>query len=253
MTRFVSEVFSPDRRRSILTDLHEFANQVADHGRWNSLSQVLLKIASPGVPDFYQGTETWNLTLVDPDNRQPVDFAALSTALAALQSDLSAMGPGSLSTEVIDRWLEDELTDEASVLDQLLRTRADGRIKMFVTAVGLRSRARFPQLFTGGEYRPLEVTGTSAESVIAFARRHQNRWAVVMAPRWTVRVVGFGGPPPLGELWRDTAVQLPAELAGCELRDAFSRRSWSSSDAVWPLSQALRSFPLAMGLAETPA
>jgi (1->4)-alpha-D-glucan 1-alpha-D-glucosylmutase len=248
LTQFVTEVFAVDRRRSILTDLHEFASRVADHGWWNSLSQVLLKIASPGVPDFYQGTETWNLTLVDPDNRRPVNSAALRQVFENLCSDLSATMPGTTPSDVIDRWLDGDRVDAHRFLDRLIQNRADGCIKLFVTMLGLHTRSRFPDLFTAGEYLPLETMGTFADCVIAFARRHEDRWAIVVVPRLTVTVCGFGGSPPMGDHWRDTAITLPAAFAASEVRELFTQRAWAGG-AVFPLSVALQGFPVSLWFA----
>lgn len=234
-------------RRTFLADLDDFARRVADHGRWNSLSQLLLKITSPGVPDFYQGTETWNLTLVDPDNRQPVDFAAQQRALAELQAEMAAELSNAASNAAATAWLTAD-PGETSLPQRLVESRRDGRIKRFVMLLGLHLRRSCGDLFTTGEYLPLETTGPLADCVVAFARRDAERLAIVVAPRWTVRVVGFGGPPPVGDVWRETAVVLPAlpdPAAPVVLRELFTRRTTRFAAAL-PVAEALRTFPVAV-------
>lgn len=262
--RFVAELFVPDRRRSFLGDLHEFAGKVAEHGRWNSLSQLLLKITAPGVPDFYQGTETWNLTLVDPDNRRPVDFANHSRELAALTSEMAADLDRSTGDTAAAEWLTRPADDGQSpeLPQRLLETRLDGRIKRFVGLLGIQARRQFGDLLTTGDYLPLETTGTFADCVVAFARQDQGRMAIVIVPRLTVKVTGFGGPPPIGDLWQETAVTLPATIgegdhatAISALRDLFTRRTHQfptdsqTGTHEFRLADALRTFPVAVWLA----
>ena len=203
LLRFVADIFQADKKRPFLADLHQFAQQVADHGRWNSLSQVVLKVASPGVPDFYQGTELWTLTLVDPDNRQPVDFAAAAAAAGGAAEPRTSAGPR-----------------VAAAVASCSSIAADGRIKLFATWQALQARRQLPELFTAGEYLPLEVRGKHAERIVALARRRGSELAIAVVPRLTVKLCGFGGPPPLGELWGDTAIVLPAG-------NARRRRVWS--------------------------
>lgn len=235
VTRFVAGVFA-DRRSAVLEDIHQFACRVADHGRWNSLSQLLLKIASPGIPDFFQGMELWRQTLVDPDNRRPVDFGALEQTFAELRRH--------------------HTTDHGTIAARWLEARADGRIKLFLTMAGLHARQRYPELFAAGQYVPLELRGRFAECAFAFARQADNKWAVVIAPRLTVRVVGFGGPPPLGEVWEDTAVVLPQDLPAVSVSNLLAQetiklRSGERDDErLLPLRQAFRLLPWWLSLNE---
>src|SRR5262249_13333005 len=150
--RFVEAIL--DRRRSapFLQSFEELQGRVAELGIYNSLAQLLIKITAPGVPDFYQGTELWDLNLVDPDNRRPVDYQRRRAALAAITGLKSCATP-------------DECTAE------LLHNRKDGRIKMFVTTRALSARAEWRRVFEDGEYLPLRTTGVRREHVFAFARR----------------------------------------------------------------------------------
>src|SRR5207248_5193295 len=129
----------------------------------NSLSQVVLKIASPGVPDFYQGTEMWDLSLVDPDNRRPVDFGLRSRVLEQIRA--SSLSSAELARELYGSW-------------------QDGRIKLFLTHGALEARKAHPDVFAGGGYEPLTPEGSRAANLCAFARtgRH-GEVAIVVVPR----------------------------------------------------------------------
>ena len=151
-------------------------------GAINSLSQVLLKLTAPGVPDVYQGNEIWDFSLVDPDNRRPVDYVERKKMLDALK--------GADAGELLVNW-------------------TDGRIKLFLTHRLLTFRRENPELFRDGSYQPLDLTGESADCCIAFAREWEGKSIVVLAPRLSSRI-GF---PPIGDVWRDTVVQLPKGFA----------------------------------------
>lgn len=261
LSQFVAALLTNDRRRPFLPDLNQFARRVAKHGRWNSLSQVVLKIGSPGVPDFYQGTDRWLLALVDPDNRQPVDLAANSRSLDRLLASMGeATGPARRLAH-FTRWADDksgspEPHDSGRVQTlhnpmaiacrELLDTSEDGRIKQFVTLIGLQARRCFPELFCEGEYLPLEPRGKFSEHVVAFARRHEEQVAVVLVPRLMVGITGFGGPTPLSELWGDTAIELPEGLTRRALHNCFTREASPPGASSLPLSAALHSFPVAL-------
>ena len=139
-----------DRRRSqFLQSFLPFQARVAELGIYNSLSQLVIKMTAPGVPDFYQGTELWDLQLVDPDNRRPVDYDRRRKILAALNSCASPGG---------------------DCADQLLAHRADGRVKLFVTTRGLAARGEWRDLYEHGDYVPLRTAGPRRECLFAFAR-----------------------------------------------------------------------------------
>jgi Maltooligosyl trehalose synthase len=168
--------------RQIFPDFPPVAQEIACLGAINSLAQTLLKLTSPGVPDIYQGNEIWDYSLVDPDNRRPVDYQLRQRMLDGLAT---------------------------ARLDELMPTWPDGRIKMFLTQRVLRFRREHPDLFERGEYLPIQASGTFAECCVSFARRFENKWIVVIAPRLSSRI-GF---PPIGELWKDTAIELPETLS----------------------------------------
>jgi (1->4)-alpha-D-glucan 1-alpha-D-glucosylmutase len=255
---FVAGLFDERRRQPFLSDMHEFATVVADHGCWNSLSQLVLKVTSPGVADFYQGSEIWNLSLVDPDNRQPQDFTALRQILDDLLDEMAAalgIGERCRASEI---WLTDELSRSNAThrrvqdfLRSLIDRRADGRIKLFTMLLALHTRRRFPHLLTGGTYEPLTVQGRFAENVVAFARHDDHQCIIVVAPRLTVRLTGFGGPPPLGDHWEDTVVVVPVVPAQ-HLQNVFSRqivpltKVTDSPNLLLPVGEALRLFNVAI-------
>ncbi|MDI6710280.1 MAG: malto-oligosyltrehalose synthase [Bacillota bacterium] len=201
---FASSILEPDSGNRFLDDFREFQRVTAFYGALNSLAQVLLKAASPGVPDFYQGTELWNLSLVDPDNRRPVDFGLRARLLASL--------------------MEEEALGRRALVEKLLSGWDDGRVKLYVTYKALAFRRAHAALFAEGEYIPLDAAGPAGEHVCAFARRHGDGWALVAVPRLAARlrlrgVPGSGGLPetafPLGEAaWGDTALLLPEGAPG---------------------------------------
>ena len=256
--QFVAGLLEGPRSQQFRTDMHDFATKVADHGRWNSLSQLVLKVMSPGVADFYQGSELWNLTLVDPDNRRPQDFATMRQTLDDLLDEMAAALDISERHRAADAWLTAESFGPNSTsrrvrefLQSLIDHRDNGQIKLFTTLLALGIRRRFPNLLTGGAYFPLAVEGRFAANVVAFARYDGHQCVIVVAPRLTVRLTGFGGPPPLGSHWEDTVVVLPV-IAGDCLQEVFSRqrvpltKTSDSPNLLLPVSEALRYFNVAM-------
>ncbi|HEY9806173.1 MAG TPA: hypothetical protein V6D04_06365, partial [Candidatus Obscuribacterales bacterium] len=162
--QFVESVLQPAADNPFLKELRPFQQRVAYYGMFNSLSQTLLKLASPGIPDFYQGTEFWELSLVDPDNRRPVNFEQRQACLEDLKQKIS--------------------TDILALVSELLDTKEDGRIKLFLTFQGLQARNQAVELFRDGAYLPLTVTGRWQNHVVAFARRYQDQMAIAIAPRF---------------------------------------------------------------------
>jgi (1->4)-alpha-D-glucan 1-alpha-D-glucosylmutase len=176
------------RDHRFLDDFIPFQQEVAYYGALNSLSQLILKLGAPGVPDIYQGNELWNLSLVDPDNRRPVDFKLRRELLHGIMSDAATT---------------------TSFARQLLRTWEDGRIKLYVTWSGLQLRRQNPGLFLRGEYVPVYAHGPQADHVVAFARRYEERWVLFAATRF-YRHLAAPGELPIGTMWNDTRFDLPA-------------------------------------------
>jgi (1->4)-alpha-D-glucan 1-alpha-D-glucosylmutase len=186
---FVEAVLEPSPANLFLKDFRKFQQEVAYWGALNSLTQLVLKIASPGVPDFYQGTELWDFSLVDPDNRRPVDF----------QKRLE--------------WLKELRRAEAKALawvaDSVLVRWRDGRLKLFVTHRALNFRREHLDLFLEGDYLPLEGTGKGERHLVGFTRRRGAEWCLAAAPRFVSRLAPAGTPPLGRRVWRDDLVLLP--------------------------------------------
>jgi (1->4)-alpha-D-glucan 1-alpha-D-glucosylmutase len=191
LARFLEAILDPARASAFLEDFCAFHARIAYFGALNSLAQVLVKVAAPGVPDFYQGTELWDLSLVDPDNRRPVDFAHRRRLLTEIETALAAGEPATLAQE-------------------LLKTLDDGRIKMYVIRQALALRRARAALFATGRYRALEVRGPFADHVCAFARIGDGGVALTIVPRLLARR-GLETAPVGPEYWADTAVEIPAD------------------------------------------
>jgi (1->4)-alpha-D-glucan 1-alpha-D-glucosylmutase len=172
--QFVREILRPHVDNRFLADLQRFQTRVAQAGLWNSLAQMLLKITAPGVPDFYQGTELWDFSLVDPDNRRPVDFAKRVMLLEELQR-MESNAPVSLVHELVSQ-------------------PQDGRIKLYILYKTLNFRRAHPNLFAQGTYRPLTVSGARRDHVVTFARRFENEWALVAVPRLVIKLSSSATP-----------------------------------------------------------
>jgi (1->4)-alpha-D-glucan 1-alpha-D-glucosylmutase len=186
---FLDEILSPEN--PFIEAFIPFLTKVAYYGMFNSLSQTLIKMTSPGVPDFYQGCELWDLNLVDPDNRRPVEFAKRENTLREIKRRAE--------------------TDTLDLISQLLSTREDGRIKLFLIHRVLTARRGKSDLFREGVYLPLEPVGSFKEQIIAYARRKENQWAVTVAPRFLTALVAEGDDPLGEERWKDTRLVLPEE------------------------------------------
>jgi (1->4)-alpha-D-glucan 1-alpha-D-glucosylmutase len=191
---FLFDILSPRRRDGFLKELSAFVARIGRAGALNSLQQTVLRLASPGIPDLYQGTELWDFSLVDPDNRRPVDFARREACLAETPP-----------SEFLPDW-------------------RDGRVKLAVVQRVLALRAHLPELLSQSTYLPLTVRGAHASNVIAFARRHGNAWAVVVASRLAAGLLDDQGDMPLvdPQKWADTAVEMPSDLSARALFDWLS-------------------------------
>jgi (1->4)-alpha-D-glucan 1-alpha-D-glucosylmutase len=166
-----------------------FQKMVARLGIFNSLSQTLLKIVSPGVPDFYQGTELWDFTLVDPDNRRQVDYAVRMAALKELKAREIEVGAAQLVRELLDM-------------------REDGRIKLYLIYRLLGYRRRHGELFRLGDYLPLEVLGARERHLCAFARRGAGKTVLAAAARFLTTLAPEPGQLPVGDAWLDSSLLL---------------------------------------------
>ena len=212
---FVERILNPISSKVFLADFKKLQAVVSHFGVFNSLAQTLLKLTAPGLPDCYQGTELWDLSLVDPDNRRPVDFALRRKLLQGLKREVN--------------------------LPQLLANAASGEVKLFTIWQTLQARRERLELFQQGSYIPLSTSGAKAAHVCAFARRSE---ALVIVPRlpWTL----CRGKPiaPLGaKIWQDTAVSIPSG----KYRNPFTGTVHSARKGV-PVAEVLNDFPVALWL-----
>jgi (1->4)-alpha-D-glucan 1-alpha-D-glucosylmutase len=242
--QFVARVLPDSTADPFLTDLLAFQRKVAFFGYFNSLAQVLLKLTCPGVPDFYQGSELWELSLVDPDNRRPVDYRRRHEMLSKLQGRIDAVG--------------DDLRPLAA---ELLANVPDGRVKLYLIYRALHFRRANEQLFAHGTYVPLEASGPKRDHVCAFVRSAGEEAVLVVVPRLVVHLAGGVEQPPMGpEVWETTRVALPPALASRRWRNVFTGETLTAEDQEGAfglsLAAALGAFPVALlecCPAETPA
>ncbi len=189
---FIDRLFDAPGGDAFADGFRRLAARLTFYGVFNSLSQALIKAAAPGVPDYYQGTELWDLSLVDPDNRRPVDYAARRRALEDIRRR-SGDDPRALGRE-------------------LLESPADGRVKMFLVRRLLEARKDAEAQFRDGSYTPLRVSGRGRKSVVAFARVSGTARAVAAAPRFLTPLVPEGCLPLGADVWKDTVVTLPGGM-----------------------------------------
>jgi (1->4)-alpha-D-glucan 1-alpha-D-glucosylmutase len=227
VVRFVERVLGGQGAGRFLPGFASFHRVISRLGRINAIAQLALKIGSPGVPDFYQGSELWDFSLVDPDNRRPVDFAARARAL----EDVDAVLAHGVGDSDLSRWWQ------------------DGRIKLLVTAAGLRLRRAHPDLFLRGEYVPLATEVTVKAGAVAFARLLDDRAAVFVVPRLCASVVSAERPLPLGgDTWMTSRVMLPPALRDRTFRHEITGaeiRPTQAADAAWLfLGQVFETVPV---------
>jgi len=203
VTTFVESVLTDPR---FLEAFLPFQSRIAVAGMVNSLAQVVLKMGSPGIPDVYQGADLWDLSLVDPDNRRPVDFERRRQMLAD-----------------VDRVLALEPAARASELASHLASWQSGWLKLLVTAAGLRLRREHPELFLTGGYLPLVTETSVSSSLVGFVRMQGEAAAIFVAPRFTASLVDQQHPFPIGrDRWKTARILLPPELTGRTFRDLLT-------------------------------
>ncbi len=230
LSAFVRAALSPAASPEFLGDLEAFVAGIAPAGLWNALARTTVQLTAPGVPDVYQGDDLWSFTLVDPDNRHPVDYAMRRRMLAEIAAAFAAGG-----------------ARRARLLAALVERPQDGRIKLHVVRTVLAVRRRYPALFVGGEYLALAARGPAARHVFAFARRSGRRWAVTVIPRCTRILGGPADRPPVGDVWGDTRLLLPAGFEAGRLRSVFTGERYGIAR-----SRAGRSLAVAAVLARFP-
>jgi (1->4)-alpha-D-glucan 1-alpha-D-glucosylmutase len=206
LCKFIAEILEGPDAGVFLKDFLPFQRRVARIGVVHSLGQVLLKLASPGVPDVYQGCELWDLSLVDPDNRRPVDYAARRAMLARLRGRLA------------------DGTPRADLARELLATPEDGAVKLYVLATALAHRRENPELYAAGTYRAVDAEGEHKGRVIAFARGREGKHVLAVAARLVAPLMGPDGQAlPIGpDVWGDTRLAVPEAKVPRRWRDLLT-------------------------------
>ena len=232
VVKFLDRILTLSDKNAFLEDFLPFQRRIAGYGIYNSLSQVLVKTLAPGIPDFYQGTELWDLTLVDPDNRGLVDFALYQERLAELQGFQEKLAP-------ID------------LLQFLFQHADNGLIKMYITHAALHYRKTHSSLFLNGSYQPLESQGERSEHICGFLRQEANRACLTVIPRFYTQLTGEPTKLPIGApVWGDSCLSLPSELRGLTFRNILTQEIVSpqnDTDMVGlPLGQVFSYFPFAL-------
>jgi (1->4)-alpha-D-glucan 1-alpha-D-glucosylmutase len=187
MAKFLETTLAPDNA-AFRHDFIEFQHRIAHYGIYNSLAQVAVKIGAPGVPDFYQGCELWDLRLVDPDNRGAVDYEARRAMLAEFSGELNAEARRATAT-------------------RLMADPRNPRLKLYATTMMLRFRRERPDIFQLGSYEAMAADGARRDHVFAFERRLGDRGVIVAVPRLVATLLSDADVPPLGErVWGDTTI-----------------------------------------------
>jgi (1->4)-alpha-D-glucan 1-alpha-D-glucosylmutase len=229
VARFVDACFDPDRSAVFLEEARQFKRRIERAGQLNALGQQVLKLGSPGAVDTYQGCELWDLSLVDPDNRRPVDFTLRARLLEALDREAAE--------------------DARGLCSRLTADMDDGRVKLYTLSQGLRLRQRQAALFRRGSYRELELEGPRARAMVAFAREHEDAVVLTAAPRFTLSALeGEGG---LAQAYEGTFIVLPEAYGGMMFRDVFTGRQvrperGETGGLVLPVARLLEGFPVVL-------
>ena len=228
-THFASALLVPAENNRFLSEFLPFVQKIAQCGMYNSLGQTLLKLAAPGVTDLYQGTELWDLSFVDPDNRRPVDFVLRRQWLDALKQREKENRPG-LLRDLLQHW-------------------QDGQVKLYLSYKLINFRRAYPDLMIDGAYLPLQVSGELSDRICAFARCSGSSWAVAVVPRLIGAPVFRGAQPLEAGFWRSTAVHLPKQAphhwVDVITGEPISLASQDQQDYL-SVQSALNEFPVAL-------
>ncbi|WP_420128303.1 malto-oligosyltrehalose synthase [Longimicrobium sp.] len=223
---FIKDILA-DGESAFMDDFLPFQRMISRLGMVNSLAQTLVKIASPGVPDIYQGQEAWDFSLVDPDNRRPVDYALRGELMRSIETRRGEVGLAEAAGEMVDGW-------------------EDGRVKLHVVQTALRLRMAFPAAFTGGAYVPLVAEGARAEHAVSFARTGEGAAVIVVVPRLVATLTrdrDFALPQAAD--WKGTHLPLPDDLAG-RYRNALTGEELRPGKHGLDLTDVFATFPVAL-------
>jgi (1->4)-alpha-D-glucan 1-alpha-D-glucosylmutase len=226
---FIERILAPQDNAPFLDNVARFLNKIAYAGMINGLGQALLKIACPGVPDFYQGSELWDFHLVDPDNRGPVDYRIRTEALQDVM-DRADVDTAGLASELLSHW-------------------PDGRIKLYLIWKALSCRRKRPELFREGEFLPLEILGDRSQHIVSFLRRRGQEHVLVIIPRWVAGVPDSTDESGSLGFWKGTDLQVPVQ-SPASWRNIFTTRTIDTTPGAMTQSLAvgelLKDFPVAL-------
>ncbi len=221
---FIDVILESGAHSAFLDDFISFQRKVSAYGIYNSLSQALIKLTAPGVPDIYQGTELWDFALVDPDNRKPVDYRK--------------------RIRYLNRMKHAERKNRKHLLKDLIRIKEDGKIKLFLLSRTLQCRREMPQVFRDGTYVPLKTDGMWKDHIVAFARNKDSAWSLTIAPRFLTDIIQ-PDMLPLGEdIWKNTAIILPKTDMN-RWTDVFTGETYPAQETI-PAGRLLKHFPVAL-------
>lgn len=232
MMGFIEAILNDTRSNKFLKDFQTFQKKISHYGIYNSLSQTLLKITSPGIPDFYQGTELWDFSLVDPDNRRPVDYGIRIRMLEELKRN------------------EHEMTQSA-LAKELTVSKDTGKIKLYLIYKALNYRKINREIFERGEYTPLEAKGERAINLCSFTRKSGNSAVLVVVPRFFTRLIQQPESLPFGkDVWKDSLLIIPDEEPKNKYRNIFTGEVNTTlrhnGSTILYLSEVFTHFPVAL-------
>lgn len=222
---FIKRILNSPENHPFWKDFLPFQKEIAIRGYANSISQTTLKFTSPGVPDIYQGNELWKFNLVDPDNRNPVDFCKYQQLFKEIKPFLK------------------KNNEDFTFLFPL----ESGKLKLFISSVLLNFRKKHHDLFKKGNYIPLEIKGAKSENLIAFARNYENETIITIVPRLVYYMISEEFPFPAGEeVWKDTKIILPEELKNLKWQDVFTGKTFSDSDSELKTGNIINMLPVSV-------
>jgi len=232
LTAFTANILQSSKNKDnlFLSDLLDFHQYISFYGLLNSLSQLALKLTCPGIPDFYQGSELWDLRLVDPDNRRPVDYNMRINFLQDIKTSMQ------------------NSNNTINLLKELLSKPENGKIKLFMIDRLLQLRNREPELFLKGSFIPLSVQGNYKDNIIAYLRTYKDKTLITIVPRFCTKIVKSGQYPLGNKLWKNTFIELPKKLrySGFE----FISQQPVRLTELTPVGNILKYFPLAIILTD---
>jgi len=232
LTAFTANILESSKNRDnlFLSDLLDFHQYISFYGLLNSLSQLALKLTCPGIPDFYQGSELWDLRLVDPDNRRPIDYNDRINMLQEIKTSIQ------------------NAKNNIYLLKEFLSKPENGKIKLFIIYQLLQLRNREPELFLKGSFIPLSVQGKYKDNIIAYLRTYKNKTLITIVPRFCTKIVKSGQYPLGNKLWKNTSIELPKKTRYSGLE--FISQQPIRLAELTPIGNIFRYFPIAVILTD---